>query len=74
MIYGITGKSGAGKTTIAKTEYSWCKHINIDEIGHEAMDLPHVKTQLIKVFGDDILDKKKRADIVFNSREAYKQL
>lgn len=82
-IIGVTGKSGAGKSTFA---YQLCKmsqgivHIDVDEIGRKALQLPHVVKELIRLFGDDIVDKEghiktnKLGDIVFNNRDRYKEI
>ena len=76
MIIGITGKSGSGKTHIAKqiAKERNLTHIDIDRIGHEVMDMPHIQNELVSIFGQEILDRRKRADIVLNNRDAYEQV
>src|SRR3989338_6659518 len=81
MILGITGSIGSGKTTAAgifsKYHYS---RIEADEIGHELLKSDKIKNQLVKIFGNGILDKKMEIDrkklgnIVFNDRNKLEKL
>ena len=73
-IIGITGKSGSGKTTVAKKLGELIpnsKVIEIDTIGHNALRHPNILEGLIKIFGNEILDetgnvnRKKLGNIVF---------
>ena len=77
MIIGICGKSGSGKSTLSREiiELSHNKvvHLDIDKIGHKVLLLPEVKNELINSFGktileDNIVDRKKLGEIVFDSR------
>lgn len=82
MIISIVGLSGSGKSLIAKTLEQYNKrimHIDIDKIGHNSHEDPIVKKNLISSFGKDIItnekiDRKKLANIVFNSKKAMKIL
>ena len=83
MIIGICGKSGSGKTTLAKniidlSNYS-AIHLDIDKVGHRALMTDEAKKELIKEFGkqiisDNIVNRKKLGDIVFNSRDKMQKL
>ena len=81
MIIGICGKSGSGKSTIANylKEELGAIHCDIDKIGHNALANEEVKKELIKNYGNNILnensvDRKKLGEIVFNSRLEMKKL
>jgi dephospho-CoA kinase len=82
MIIGITGKSGVGKNRYAEM---LCKinpaltHIDIDEIGHSVLAEPDVVDRVRKAFGNDVVnecvvDRKKLGELVFGSRDKYKEL
>ncbi len=76
MIIGICGKSGSGKSTLAKQIMelnSNSIHLDIDKIGHKVLLIPEVIDELTKAFGKSIIEnnlvnRKKLGDIVFNSR------
>ena len=76
MIIGICGKSGSGKSTLSKilTEhYKNIIHLDIDKVGHNVLTIEEVKNELIKNYGNSILnneniDRKKLGETVFNSR------
>ena len=76
MIIGICGKSGSGKSTLSKilTEhYKNTIHLDIDKVGHNVLTIEEVKNELIKNYGNSILnneniDRKKLKEIIFNSR------
>ena len=83
MIIGICGKSGSGKSTLARNikELSSKKvvHLDIDKVGHNALTYDEAKEELVKTFGKDVLnnnivDRKKLGDIVFNSRDEMSKL
>ncbi len=83
MIIGICGKSGSGKSTLADKIIESIKkpalHLNIDEIGHNVLLIDTVKEELIKAFGNSIMDKdivnrKKLGKIVFASKEEMEKL
>lgn len=76
MIISICGKSGSGKSTIAKRiidERKNAIHIDIDKIAHQVLTIPKVKQQLQEhfqdVLTDDEVDRKKLGPIVFSSQE-----
>ena len=83
MIIGICGKSGSGKTTLANQimqlagDNAIC--LDIDKIGHNVLLFPEVKKELINSFGEAIIkenmvDRKKLGEIVFNSRNEMGKL
>lgn len=81
-IIGITGKSGSGKTTFATliAEKLQCKHIDVDKIGHQALQQPEIINKLCDKFGMGIfdeqgnLDRKKIGDVVFSQKDKMKEL
>ncbi len=82
MLIGICGKSGSGKTTLANkltSLYPQSYHLNIDNIGHDVINIESVKNELVKAFSDSILtnnivDRKKLGLIVFKNHEAMLKL
>ncbi len=82
MIICICGKSGSGKSHVAKLLTYLNENIislNIDEVGHNSLKNENVKSELIKSFGNTILindeiSRKKLGEIVFNNRENMKKL
>lgn len=82
MIICICGKSGSGKSSIAKKiteEIPNSIHIDIDKIGHKSHNDECVKANLINTFGDNILtnkiiNRKKLGKIVFSSPSEMKKL
>lgn len=83
MIIGISGKSGSGKSTLARKIINKSNnkaiHLDIDKIGHSVLLLPEVKEELIKSFGESIIqknniDRKKLGEIVFTSRKEMNKL
>ena len=82
MIYGLTGGTGSGKTTVAEyLKESGCEVVDADIIAREvtAKDSPVLAT-LAEVFGADILDengeliRKKLGSIVFGDKEKLTRL
>ena len=81
MLIGITGKSGVGKSTYARklAEENGFYVIHIDEISHQIMEMPSIKSQLIQIFGDRIIqngtiDRKYLGDLVFTNRHLYTEM
>ena len=83
MIIGICGKSGCGKSTLAKQIVELTSnraiHLDIDKVGHNVLLLPEVKEELINSFGESIIkenivDRKKLGEMVFNSRNEMNKL
>lgn len=82
MIICICGKSGSGKSTIAKLiqkEKPNSIHIDIDKIGHMSHSDKIVKQKLIDAFGkmiltDNNIDRKKLGKIVFSNKDEMRKL
>ena len=83
MIIAICGKSGSGKTTLSneiiKLTNNKAIHLDIDKVGHKVLLLKEVKEELIKSFGESIVnknmvDRKKLGEIIFDSRKEMKKL
>lgn len=83
MIISICGKSGSGKSTVSKELKTYygekVVNVEIDKIGHMALEDDSVRLELIKCFGEsilnkDIVDRKRLGDIVFNSINEMKKL
>lgn len=81
-VIGLTGQSGAGKTTVCRVfEEKGFAIINADMIARQIMEkgMPCL-AELTECFGNDILNedcslnRKKLADIVFGDKEKLKQL
>ena len=82
MIIGISGKSGCGKSTLSRMIMEYhddAIHLDIDKIGHYVLTLPEVKEELVSTFGADVVneevvDRKRLGEIVFNSRHQMDKL
>lgn len=81
-VIGLTGQSGAGKTTVcAVFEQNGFAIINADKIAREIMEVGKpCLSEVTECFGNDILkndgslNRQKLADIVFSDSEKLKQL
>lgn len=81
MIIGITGKSGSGKSTYSRQIAEKYKFhvVHIDDVSHEIMNLPAIKTRLIDIFGDEVIkdeviDRKYLGDLIFENRHLYHEM
>lgn len=82
MIIGLTGQSGAGKTTVSVTfEKKGYFIIDCDVIAHEVVSSnKECKCQLVEAFSRNILDdhevlnRKKLAKVVFHDKSKLKRL
>ncbi len=64
MIIGLTGQTGAGKSTVAKIlEKYGCYHIDADSVAHDVIDSDEkVKEKLSERFGNDVIGKDGKVD------------
>lgn len=83
MIICICGKSGCGKSTLANQIIELMNnkaiHLDIDKVGHRVLLLPEVQKELINAFGEsvvkeNIVDRKRLGEIVFDSRNEMNKL
>ena len=70
----VTGKSGSGKSEVAKILASElnCPILFLDKISHSSLEDKNIKTKLSEKFGKQIfcgdkIDRKKLGQIIFNS-------
>lgn len=81
-IIGVTGKSGSGKTTFARSlaKKLNCEYVDIDKISRKPLTKPEIIHILCEKFGNGILgekgniDRKKLGDIVFSKEEWLNEL
>lgn len=72
-VIGLTGSIATGKSQVSKYLKDKCiKVVDADLIARELVDIPIVKDEIKKAFGENIyvnenLDRKKLAEIVFNN-------
>lgn len=64
LIIGLTGQTGAGKSTVSKIlEKYGCYHIDADRVAHEILENDsEVQKKLCERFGEDITDKDGKID------------
>ncbi len=80
-IIGLTGQSGAGKSTVSKVfEGKGVTAVNADSVAHEALKTEKCKESLRAAFGDGIFDEKGEvvrkalAKVAFSSQENTQKL
>ena len=82
MIIGLCGKSASGKGTLARNIVEVKEnaiHVDIDKIGHAALEIEEVMIEAVKAFGEKIIidgkiNRKVLAELVFNSRDEMEKL
>ena len=81
LILGISGQTGAGKSTAAKilSSLGYGENLEVDFLGHDLLREPDTIKALTKAFGEDILtdhqiDRKKLGAKAFASTEATEKL
>lgn len=79
-VIGLTGQTGAGKTTVCSMlAENGCTIIDGDIVARRAVENPDVLAKLCDYFGNDIivggsLDRRRLASLAFASKEATKVL
>lgn len=81
MVIGLTGQSGAGKTTICEQLLdNDCYVLNCDKLAHVVLNSPNCLEKIVAEFSENILDadknlnRKALAAIVFGDREKLDKL
>jgi dephospho-CoA kinase len=81
IVIGLTGNIGTGKSTVRKILAELgAATIDSDSLGHELLDNKKIFSELVDIFGQNILgednriDRKKLADIAFRNKEGQSQL
>lgn len=77
MLVGVVGKSGSGKSFLARKLSEYIENsiwVDIDKIGHSSLTDVNIKEELVNHFGIDILDNgvingKKLSNIVFSDKK-----
>ena len=82
MIIGLCGKSGSGKSSLAKEIININNntiHVDIDKIGHDVLKIDKVKEDLKNTFGDIVINnntvnRKELSKIVFDNKDEMDKL
>ncbi len=81
LVVGLTGAPAAGKSTVARfLREAGCPVIDVDGLGHEALDAPAVREAVQQAFGpgvvgaDGRLDRHALARVAFRSPAALRRL
>ena len=82
MLIGVVGKSGSGKSYLARKLSEHIENsiwVDIDKIGHASLTDNNIKANLVNHFGvkildNGVIDRKKLSNIVFNNKEALNYL
>jgi transcription termination factor Rho len=63
VVIGITGEPGAGKSALSRQLAALGGTlIDVDQLGHELIETPRIKRDLVNAFGDDILNGEGEID------------
>ncbi len=73
LIIGVSGQTGAGKSTLAQmlSREGLGKNLEVDAIGHQLLAESQTRQRLVGVFGDDILDEQGQVCRKFLGRKAF---
>ncbi len=79
MIIGVTGYTGAGKTTAVQFFPKSWKRVDVDALGHEVLKKKEIKKRLVAQFGKEIItrgrvDRQKLRAKLIKSQKSIKGL
>ncbi len=82
MLIGVVGKSGSGKSFLARKLSEHIENsiwVDVDKICHSSLTDESVKDALVNHFGvdildNDVIDRKKLSNIVFNNKKELEYL
>lgn len=71
-VIGLTGAVGAGKSTAAAEFVRLgCRVLDVDRMGHEALELPTVRDAVVALLGRDVLGADGRIDRAAVARRVF---
>lgn len=73
LIIGISGQTGAGKSTTANilSKMGFGENLEVDAVGHELLADKETKQKLVSEFGHEILDSNNSVDRKVLGRKAF---
>lgn len=73
IIIGLTGQTGAGKSTVSEILKKYgCYHIDADKVAHIVLDSDNdVKARLMEKFGEDIINADSTVNRVLLAKRAF---
>ena len=73
LIIGISGQTGAGKSTTADilSELGYGENLEVDSVGHELLTDANIQSILVKNFGKEIIDSSGRIDRKILGRKVF---
>ncbi|RKZ30949.1 dephospho-CoA kinase [bacterium] len=81
LLIGVTGPIASGKSTVCKVFAELGAFvIDADKLGHEVLEEPSIKVELIEFFGDDVvnddgtINRSRIASLVFSNERALRFL
>jgi dephospho-CoA kinase len=80
LVLGLAGGVGSGKSTVASMFRRWgAEVVDADALGHRVLDLPPVRSRLVRIWGAGILergrvDRAALARLAFRSRREVARL
>ncbi|MDD3000623.1 MAG: dephospho-CoA kinase [Candidatus Riflebacteria bacterium] len=73
LIIGISGQTGAGKSTTANilSELGYGENLEVDAVGHELLTDTNTKSVLVEKFGKEIIDPSGEVDRKILGRKVF---
>lgn len=73
LIIGISGQTGAGKSTTANilSELGYGENLEVDSVGHELLTDANIQSILVENFGKEIIDSSGRIDRKILGRKVF---